>query len=125
MHREPLEQLAKVPLKRDRPNTIVKVGTTLPKANKLQLIDFLKRNADVFAWSSKDMPGIDPGMTQHRLNIHPEARPVRQKSRKFAPDRQKTISDEVDCLREAGFIAEVKYPRWLSNVVLVKKYNGS
>ena len=50
---------------------------------------------------------------------------MKQKPRKFAPNQQKVISDEVDCLREAEFIAEVKYPRWLSNVVLVKKHNRS
>ncbi|XP_065004141.1 uncharacterized protein LOC135636380 [Musa acuminata AAA Group] len=84
-----------------------------------------EENADVFAWSSKEMPGIDLGVTQNHLHIHPEARLVKQKLRKFAPDRQKAISNEVDCLKEAGFITEVKYPRWLSNVVLIKKPNGS
>ncbi|XP_009396745.1 uncharacterized protein LOC103981730 [Musa acuminata AAA Group] len=84
-----------------------------------------ERNADMFTWSSKDMLGIDPGVTQHHLNIHPEARPVKQKPRKFTPDRQKAISDEVNHLREAGFIIEVKYPQWLPNVVLVKKHSGS
>ena len=28
-------------------------------------------------------------------------------------------------LLAAGFIEEAKYPQWLSNVVLVKKHNGS
>ncbi|XP_064992488.1 uncharacterized protein LOC135629222 [Musa acuminata AAA Group] len=74
---------------------------------------------------TEEMPGIDQGVTQHHLNIHPEAKPVKQKSRKFSPDRQKAISDEVDRLKEAGFITEVKYPRWLSNIVLFKKHNGS
>ncbi|XP_065004107.1 uncharacterized protein LOC135636345 [Musa acuminata AAA Group] len=124
-HLEPPEQLAEVLLKRYRPDMTMKVRTTLPEANQLQLVNFLKRNADVFTWSSKDMPGIDPGVTQHHLNIHPEARPVKQKPRKFAPDRQKAISDEFNRLREAGFITEVKYPRWLPNVVLVKKHSGS
>ncbi|XP_065004140.1 uncharacterized protein LOC135636379 [Musa acuminata AAA Group] len=106
-HLEPPEQLTEVSLKRDRLDMTV------------------KRNTDVFAWSSKDMPGINLEVAQHHLNIHPEARPVKQKLRKFILDRKKAISDEVDLLREAGFITEVKYPRWLSNVVLVKKYNGS
>nr|XP_009383604.1 PREDICTED: uncharacterized protein LOC103971335 [Musa acuminata subsp. malaccensis] len=35
--------------------------------------------------SSKDMPKINSGVTKHHLNIHPEARPVKQKPRKFAP----------------------------------------
>nr|XP_009392512.1 PREDICTED: uncharacterized protein LOC103978443 [Musa acuminata subsp. malaccensis] len=64
-------------------------------------------------------------VAQHRLNIDPEARPVRQKPRKFAPDRQKAISEEVGRLKRAGFITDVQYPRWLSNEVLIKKSNGS
>lgn len=71
------------------------------------------------------MPGINLEAAQQHLNIHPEARLVKQKTRKFTPNQQKAISDEVDHLSEARFITEVKYPRWLSNVVLVKKHNGS
>ena len=71
------------------------------------------------------MPIINLVVAQHHLNVHPETRPVKQKSRKIAPDQQKAIDDEVHHLRKAGFIIEVKYPWWLSNVVLVKKHNGS
>lgn len=71
------------------------------------------------------MLGIDLEVTQHQLNIDPEARPVKQRPRKFAPNQWKVISDEVDHLKEAGFITELKDSRWLSNVVLVKKPNGS
>ena len=85
----------------------------------------MRENADVFAWSLEEIPGIDLGMTQHQLNIDPMARPVRQRPRRFAPDQQKTINDEVDHLRKVGFITEVKYPQCLSNIVLIKKLNGS
>nr|XP_009387002.1 PREDICTED: uncharacterized protein LOC103974012 [Musa acuminata subsp. malaccensis] len=71
------------------------------------------------------MPRIAPEVAQHRLNINPEARPVKQRLRRFAPNQQKVIRDEVDRLIKARFIAEVKYPRWLLNVVLVKNPNGS
>lgn len=32
---------------------------------------------------------------------------------------------EVEKLMEAGFIREVEYPKWIANVVLVKKMNGN
>ena len=51
-------------------------------------------------------------------------RPVRQKKRSFAPERQRAIDEEVDKLLEAGFIRESTYPDWLANVVMVKKANG-
>ena len=34
------------------------------------------------------------------------------------------IAEEVDKLLKVGFIREVNYPNWVSNVVLVKKANG-
>ena len=32
--------------------------------------------------------------------------------------------EEVEKLMTAGFIGEVYYPKWLANVVMVKKSNG-
>ena len=70
------------------------------------------------------MVGINPTVASHKLNIIPTARPVRQKVRCFHPDRHQIIQKEVDDLLRAGFIKEVKYPKWLSNVVGVPKKSG-
>jgi hypothetical protein len=85
------------------------------------MIKFLKSNLDVFAWTHDDMPGIDPSTICHKLNVNPSIRPIKQKRRVFAPDRNQAISDEVEKLLTAGFIREVYYPDWLANVVMVKK----
>ncbi|RVW62197.1 Transposon Ty3-I Gag-Pol polyprotein [Vitis vinifera] len=58
------------------------------------------------------------------LNVFSTAKPVRQKIRRFHPDRQKIIRNEIDKLLEAGFIREVDYPDWLANVVVVPKKEG-
>ena len=48
-----------------------------------------------------------------------------QKRRKvFAPERNKAVAEEVEKLLEVGFTREVFYPKWLANVVMVKKNNG-
>nr|CAN74304.1 hypothetical protein VITISV_013003 [Vitis vinifera] len=52
------------------------------------------------------MKGIHPSITSHRLNVFPTARPVRQKIKRFHPDRQKVIRNEIDKLLEAGFSSE-------------------
>ena len=62
-------------------------------------------------------------MITHRLNVSPSFKPVKQKRRSFAPERQKAINEEVGKLLQAGVIREVEYPEWLANVVLVKKAN--
>ena len=69
------------------------------------------------------MPGIDPSVIVHRLNVNSATSPIRQKKRVFAQERDKAIAEEVGKLLEAGFIREVYYPDWLANVVMVKKPN--
>ena len=70
------------------------------------------------------MPGIDPEIIMHKLQVDPQFPPVRQKRRKFAPERHEIINNEIKNLLGAGFIREVQYPEWLANVVVVKKKNG-
>ena len=53
-----------------------------------------------------------------------ERKPVQQRRRVFAPERNQAITNEVNKLLSIGFIWEVYYPNWLVNVVLVKKVNG-
>ena len=91
---------------------------------RAKLIQFLKENLDVFAWSHEDMPGIPPEIIQHKLNVNPDRKPIQQRRRVFAPERDQAVADEVIKLLAAGFIREVHYPKWLANVVLVKKANG-
>ena len=71
------------------------------------------------------MGGIDPTVITHRQNVSPSLKPVKQKRRSFAPERQKAINEEVGKLLQAGAIREVEYPEWLANVVLEKKANGN
>ena len=70
------------------------------------------------------MPGIDPSVITHRLNMYPSFKPIRQKKMVFAPERDNAIKEEVQKLIIAKFIREVYYPDWLANVVMVKKANG-
>ena len=69
------------------------------------------------------MGGIDPTVITHRLNVNPSFKPIKQKRRSFAPERQKAINEEVGKLLQAGAIRDVEYHEWLAKVVLVKKAN--
>ena len=69
------------------------------------------------------MGGVDSTVITHRLNVSPSFKPVKQKRRSFAPERQKAINEDVGKLLQAKAIREVEYPEWLTNVVLVKKTN--
>lgn len=71
------------------------------------------------------MPGIPSKVITHKLNIDPRYRSVRQKKRSFTPERQRVIDEEVNKLLVAGHIREAYYPEWLTNVVMMRKANGS
>ena len=103
---------------------VLKIETALPTSKKEKMISFLRANQDVFAWKHEDMLGIDRKIIQHHLNINPECKPIQQKRRIFALERNKAITEEVEKLLEADFIREVFYPNWLANMVMVKKSNG-
>ena len=120
---EPSEELEPVSLDDDLEH-LAYIGSKLAEDLKSLLTQFLRQNRDVFAWKQADMGGIDPTVITHRLNTNPSFKPVKQKPRSFAPERQKAINDEVGKLLQAGAIREVEYPEWLANVVLVKKANG-
>ena len=120
---EPSEELEPVSLD-DDPEHLTYIGSKLAKDLKSLLTQFLRQNRDVFAWKQADMGGIDPTIITHRLNTNPSFKPVKQKRRSFAPERQKAINEEIDKLLQTGAIREVEYPEWLANVVLVKKANG-
>ena len=120
---EPTEASADISLDESNPERCTKVGVDLKGKIKEDLVQFLKKNIDVFAWSHKDMPGIDPSVITHRLNVCPSFKPIRQKKRVFAPERGNAVKDEVQKLMVVKFIWEVYYPDWLANVVMVKKTN--
>ena len=120
---EPSEELEPISLD-DDPEHLAYIGSKLAEDLKILPTHFLRQNKDVFAWKQADMGGIDLTVITHRLNVSPSFKPIKQKRRSFAPERQKAINEEVGKLLQAGAIREVEYPEWLANVVLVEKANG-
>jgi hypothetical protein len=66
------------------------------------LVDFLRANADIFAWSPSDMPGIPRVVAKHSLDIVPHSRAVQQRLCCFDEERRQAIGVELQKLLEAG-----------------------
>ena len=98
-------------------------GSTAPQ-EKEELIEFLKRNIDVFAWDAYDASGIDPAFIYHHLNVSSSITPKKQPPRCLSREHADVIKDEVVKFKRAGAIKEVFYPEWLTNTMVVKKKNG-
>jgi len=84
----------------------------------------LKKNANLFAWTTTDVPGVHPDIISHRLSVYKEARPVAQKKRNYGEDKRLAARNEAEKLLKVGFVAEAQYSTWLANVVMVKKASG-
>jgi hypothetical protein len=87
------------------------------------LVDFLRANTDIFAWSPSDMPRIPREVAEHSLDILPHSRAVQQRLCRFDEEQHRAIGVELRKLLEARFIKEAFHPTWLDNPVLVKKKN--
>ena len=51
------------------------VGAQLSPQEKEKLVEFLRRNFDVFAWSAYEALGVDPNFICHHLNVNPSITP--------------------------------------------------
>nr|GMC71681.1 uncharacterized protein LOC109150426 [Ipomoea batatas] len=100
------------------------ISTLLSNEDEKIYVELLKEYIDVFAWTYKEMPRLDPKVVVHRLAVKKTCRPVKQAQRRFCPELIPSIEGEVNKLIEAGFIREVKYPTWISSIVPVRKKNG-
>ena len=66
------------------------------------LVDFLRVNAKVFAWSPSNMPGIPRDVAEHSLDIIAGARPVKQTLRRFDEEKRRAIGEEIHMLLQKG-----------------------
>ena len=57
-------------------------GANLEERERTELMQILKANIKVFAWTLYEMLGIDPNFIIHELNFLPDARPVKQRGRR-------------------------------------------
>ena len=50
----------------------------LPPQKKEQLLAFLRKNVDEFAWSAYEASKVDPNFICHHLNVNPSITPKKQ-----------------------------------------------
>lgn len=103
---------------------MTKIAHDLPTDLTIRMEKPLRTNDDIFAWSSADMPDVDPAFRCHRLAVDPKHKPVAQKKKQMSAEKHEVFQQQTRELLEAKIIRKIKYTSWLSNMVLVKKANG-
>ena len=121
-HLEPIkEETQPINLGTNDDPKMIQVGNTLTTSKKDALVALLTKFKEVFAWSYKDMPGIDIDIVQHNILIDPTMKLVKQKFRRMKPKWTLNIQEEVEKQYNAGFLRVVNYLEWLVNVVPTPK----
>ena len=69
------------------------------------------------------MPGVPREKIEHSLNVASTTKSIKQKLRRFTPDKKEAIRVEIKRLLAVGFIKEVYHPKWLANPVHIQKNN--
>ena len=75
------------------------VGTQIPLLENEQLVDFLRRNVDVFAWDAYETPGLDLNFICHHLNVNPSITPKRQPHWHPSKEHVEAVKSEVTKLK--------------------------
>ena len=100
------------------------IRAQLPPLEKEQLIKFLRRKIDIFAWNAYKALRVDSNFICYHLNVNPSVTPKRQPPQRSSKDHSNAVKDEVMKFKQTGAIKEVFYPKWLANTMVVKKKNG-
>ena len=102
----------------------VKIGANLELSVKQRLIQMLHDYMEIFAWSYKDMPGLDTDIVVHHFPTKEDCPPVKQKVCRMRPEMSEKIKAEVMKQFDVGFLAVTSYPQWVANVVLCRRRMG-
>ena len=67
----PTEETFNVELVKGDSSKVTRIGGELQSPLKEEIINFLKGNLDIFAWSHEDMLGINRRVIKHHENVNP------------------------------------------------------
>ena len=118
------EELETINVGNDQIKKELKIGTLITPEERIKIKALLQEYVDVFAWSYEDMPGLDRNIVVHKIPLEEGCKPVKQKLRRAHPDVWIKVKTELEKQWNAGFLEVVKYPQWVSNIVVVPKKEG-
>jgi len=93
----------------------LRIGTLITPEEREELIALLRDYVDVFAWSYMDMPGL------YRAPLVEGCKSVKQRLRRTNPNVLIKVKAGIEKQWNVDFLKIVKYPQWVSNIVVVPK----
>jgi DNA polymerase II small subunit/DNA polymerase delta subunit B len=121
---EPECETKRVPLDPRVSDKAMMISQVLTADEETELLSFMDKNNDMFAWRTFDLTGVSRDIIEHKLQVNPSTKPTKQRLCKMSDEKVVGAKAEVQMLLDTGFIREVHDPCGLMNVVMVKKKNS-
>jgi hypothetical protein len=102
----------------------IHIGASCSSDEIRTYMNLFKKFRDVFSWSYKEIPGIDPKIVSHEIKTYPEAKPIWKKLHPIHPQKSTVIKAQVEKILKESFIYLVPLTDWVSNIVPVTKKQG-
>ena len=77
----------------------------------------------MFAWGYEDLKSYDTNIIQHKIPLKENQKPFKQKLRRINPVLVPLVKKEINNMYDVGIIVPLRYSKWVSNLVLVRKKN--
>ena len=102
------EELEKIII--DNDGKFFQVRVQLLPREKEELVVFLRKNVDVFAWNAYEASGVDPNFICHHLNVNSSITSKKQPPRRSFKEHSDVVKGEVTKLKQTGAIKEMFCP---------------
>jgi hypothetical protein len=65
------------------PDKTVLIAPDLSSEEEAEVLSFMDKNSDVFAWTTSDLTGVGRSVIEHKLHVNPSAKPKKKKLHKM------------------------------------------
>jgi hypothetical protein len=94
----------RVPLDLRVPDKTIMISQDLSPSEETELLLFLDKNNNVFAWQTSDLMGVSRSIIEHRLQVNPSAKAKKQEHDNMSNEKVAVAKSEVQRLLDIGFI---------------------
>jgi len=102
----------------------VNLASHLTEEQKSEYGESLKEFSDIFAWKYSDLKTYNIDIIKHKIPLNKDTKLFRQKLRSFSPILLPFMEKEIKKMLDAKIIIPLRYSKWITNLVPIRKKNG-
>jgi hypothetical protein len=73
------------------PDRTICISVEMSPEEQVELLQFLDKNSDIFAWSTSDLLGVSREVIEHKLQVNPHAKPKKPKLCKMSKEKIEAV----------------------------------